>query len=756
MNEKVNINIETINRSCPTCEACCGLTLEVDRKNKRVLSIKGNPDDHRSRGYVCAKSQAFNYVYEDSQRLRKPVKKTEHGWQEIGWQEAFEFAGEKLKSIREAHGKDAIAVYYGNPNGHNAATLLYTTLFGMMLDTERFFSAGTVDQQPKNVSSQLLFGEQWFFPIPDLDHTDFFICMGANPVVSQGSLMSAPNVEERIRSLQARGGKAVVIDPRVTETARLCDQHIFIKPGTDAFFLFAMIHVLFSEDRICLGHLQSFTHGLDRLRELSAAFSPEVVEGITGVSATVTRTLVAQYCAAETAVLYGRIGLCTQRFGTLASWLVDIVNILTGNFDKRGGAMFPRQATGQNEAADKVGELMYNRFQSRGNGFPEVGGQLPASLMAQELECEGDAAVLAMISLAGNPVISVPNGKRLRESMKKLEFYLAIDIYINETTSQADLILPPVSQLEHSNYDFLFAGTSIRNFASYSPKVFEPDADGLEQWQIMLSLLATMFDTSLESLDDMLTDGLIDSILSYIQEENPEASKESVAKAIGEHRGFERLLDAMLRAGPYGDKFTQKEGLSLAKLKESSASIDLGPLQPMLPQMLRTRDKQLHLVPEHIINDMPRLMQCFDDHVVSAKNDSLQNSHFLLIGRRHIRDMNSWLHNIKQYVRGKVRCELIMNSHDAGERGISNGDEVRLTSKVGDILVPVSLSADIMPGVVSLPHGWGHQYSDSQIDTAKREQPGVSCNDIIDDMDLDMPSGTSIVNGVEVEISLVR
>ncbi len=741
-------NSTFIRRSCPTCEACCGLVLELDQASKKVLSIKGDLEDPRSKGYVCAKSQAFNYVYEDPERLRKPVKKTASGWQEISWQEAFEIAGNRLKKIREQHGKDAIAIYYGNPNGHNAATLLYTAMFAMMLDTERFFSAGTVDQQPKNVSSQLLYGEQWFFPVPDIDHTDYFICMGGNPVVSQGSIMSAPDVPRRIKLLQERGGKAVVIDPRYTETSEICDQHIFIKPGSDAYFLFAFINTLFDEDKVNLGHLAGFTDGVEKIRQLAQAFTPQAVASITGVAAEVLRTLVHEYCAADSAVLYGRIGLCTQQFGSLASWLVDVVNILSGNFDKRGGAMFPRQATGQNEPTDKVGEFMYGRFHSRASGVPEVGGQLPASYMAEEFECEGEDAVRALLTIAGNPVLSVPNGKRLRQAIDNLEFYVAFDIYINETTSKADLILPSVTQLEHSNYDFLFGGTTVRNFACYSPQVFASPDEGQEQWQLLLTVLGGMFDMSLEMLDDMMVDGLIDSILSYIQLDNPQADKESVREAIGEQRGYERLLDAMLRAGPYGDKFGAKEGISLRALKEHGACMDLGPMQPQLPQMLRTEGKRLNLAPQHLLNDMPRLNKAFDEGL----NDK---DTFLLIGRRHVRDMNSWLHNINAYVRGKNRCSLIINSQDAKNLGLVTGTEVKIRSRVGEVLAPVEVSDNIMPGVVSLPHGWGHQYSEAKLGVATSRQPGVSCNDLIDDRVLDLPSGTSVVNGVEVEIEVL-
>ncbi len=471
------MTIETVYRSCPTCEASCGLVMEVERNARQVVSIKGDPDNHRSRGYVCAKSQAFRYIYEDPERLTKPVKKIDGKWQEIGWEEALDETAKRLAAIRDSYGKDAIAMYYGNPNGHNFSTQIYTQLFITMLNTERFFSAGSVDQQPKNLSCELLYGNGWVFPIPDIDHTDFFVCMGGNPMVSQGSLMSAPDIENRLKAIQQRGGSVVVIDPRRTETADIANQHLFIRPGTDAFLLLAFVHELFATDRVAPGRLADFTDGIEKLATLSAPYTPEAVADITGVPAVRLRQLVNDFCSASAPVLYGRIGLCTQQFGTLASWLVDVVNILTGRLDATGGAMFPRPATAHNDPAAAPPELGYNRWQSKARGFPEYMSMLPASLMAEEMELQGEHQVRAMITVAGNPVLSVPNGKRIHAALEKLDFMVAFDFYINETTSQADIIIPSTTQLEHSNYDFLFSATCVRNFAQYSPQVFAPQPE---------------------------------------------------------------------------------------------------------------------------------------------------------------------------------------------------------------------------------------------------------------------------------------
>lgn len=741
--------VETVYRSCPTCEASCGLALEVDRATRQVLSIKGDERDQRSRGYVCAKSQAFHYVHEDPQRLRRPVKKVAGGWQEVGWEEALNDIAARLGAIRGEHGKDAIAMYYGNPNGHNFHSQIYTQLFIQMLDTERFFSAGSVDQQPKNLGCELLYGNAWLFPIPDIDRSDFFVCMGGNPLVSQGSLMSAPDMGRRLAAIRTRGGQVVVLDPRRSETALAADRHLFIRPGTDAFLLLAWVHWLFAENRVRLAHLGPFTDGVESLRALGRDFTPEATAAITGVPAAALRQLAGEFAAAKAPVLYGRTGLCTQRFGTIASWLVDVVNALNGRLDAVGGAMFPRPATGHTEPPAEPQPLQRGRFQSRARGFPEYLGMLPASLMAEELECDGEDRVRAMITLAGNPVLTVPNGKRIRAALQKIEFMVALDFYVNETTACADYILPSTTQLEHSNYDFMFTTTCVRNFARYSPQVFQPEPDSREQWQIFTDIVARMNGMHLESLTELMRDGLIAQVLaSPALPHGLDAAK--ITALTGAHPHTEQLLDIMLRAGPYGDRFgLNPAGIDLDRLKAAHHGIDLGPLEPQrLPAALATPGKRLDLAPQLILDDvrqrlLPALQEVRDDRTL------------LLIGRRHVRDMNSWLHNLHQYARGKPRCTLLMHPQDARSRGIAEGDEALIRSRVGEFRVPVALTGDIMPGVVSLPHGFGHRYRDGGQTTAETLIPGVSANDLVDDGELDLPSGTSVVNGVAVEVRAV-
>jgi anaerobic selenocysteine-containing dehydrogenase len=548
-------------------------------------------------------------------------------------------------------------------------------------------------------------------------------------------------VENRLKAIQQRGGQVVVIDPRRTETADIADQHLFIRPGTDAFLLMAFVNELFATKRVNPGRLKDFTDGIEQLETLSAPYSPEAVASITGVPAARLRQLVNDFCSASAPVLYGRIGLCTQRFGTLASWLVDVVNILTGRLDAKGGAMFPRPATAHNDPAAAPPELGYNRWQSKARGFPEYMSMLPASLMAEEMELRGEHQVRALITVAGNPVLSVPNGKRIHAAMASLDFVVAFDFYINETTSQADIIIPSTTQLEHSNYDFMFTSTCVRNFAQYSPQTFAPEPGALDQWQIINEVTARMHGMTRADLEAMMLDGMIGQLQANATD-LAHLSAEDIKRATDAHEGPERLLDIMLRAGPYGDKFTG-EGLNLAQLKAAPHGIDLGALEPRFPELLATKNKRINIAPELITADLSRLQAA----LVKGPDDAL-----LLIGRRHIRDMNSWLHNLNNYARGKNRCTLLINPSDAQRIGLQDDGMATIKSRVGEFRAQVSITDRIMPGVVSLPHGFGHTYRETQQSVASSLTPGVSANDLVDDNEMDLPSGTSVVNGVPVSL----
>ncbi|MDH3214273.1 MAG: molybdopterin-dependent oxidoreductase, partial [Myxococcales bacterium] len=479
---------DSVYRTCPLCEAKCGIAVEVDRSAGKVLTIRGDADDPFSRGYLCPKAYGLKGLQEDPDRLRRPVRRNGSDWEEIGWEEAFDLAASRLREVREAFGADAIGAYIGNPNAHDLGSLLYMPALLRGLGTRRRFSASSVDQLPKMLSSFVMFGAALAIPVPDVDRCDFLLVLGANPIASNGSLMTAPDMPGRIDALRARGGRLVVVDPRRSETARRADEHLFIQPGSDAYFLFALVHTLFEEGLVRLGHLESCVRGLEAVRTLAKDFAPETVAGATGIEAPRVRRLAREFAAAERAACYGRIGTTTQEFGTLASWLVDVVNTLTGNLDRPGGAMFARAATGLAAEAPARQPLPYARWRSRVRDLPEAFGELPVAALSEEIDAAGDDRIRAMVTVAGNPVLSTPNGERLARALESLDFMLSVDIYVNETTRLADLILPPTSPLERSNYDLVFNGLSVRNVSKFSPRVLEPPADSRDPWEILTEL----------------------------------------------------------------------------------------------------------------------------------------------------------------------------------------------------------------------------------------------------------------------------
>ena len=738
--------VETIHRSCPICEASCGIIVEVDRNAGRITAIRGDEDDPRSRGYLCPKVFAPQAVHEDPDRIRRPLRRTDQGFTEIGWDEAFDYAGSRLKAIRAAHGGNAIATYIGNPTGHNMGAMLWSSIFIPALGSQRVFTAATVDQFPKNLTCRILYGDAWLFPIPDLDRTDFFLCLGGNPVVSQGSLMSAPNMRARLDALRARGGKLVVVDPRCSETAELADRHLFIKPGSDAFLLFAMVHTLFAEGLTRPGRLAAFTDGIDQVRALAADFTPEVVAPVTGIDAGAIRRLTRDFAAAERAVCYGRQGTCTVEFGSLACWLIDVVNLLTGNLDREGGFMFPRPATGQSEPVDQdSGPVPYGRFRSHVRGFPEFDGQLPVAVMAEEIDSAGEERIRAMITVVGNPVLSTPNGERLAHAFEQLDLMVSVDIYLNETTRHADLILPTTTAFEETNFDFLFQTTSIRNMVRYSPRVFQPPPDALPHWRVMMELAARLNDTTVDSYDDFMFEGMLGAVIGKPGTPCEHVSQETARAKLGTVRGPERLVDLLVRTGPYGDRFDDDAaGLSLEKIRRVPHAIDLGPLTPRLPDVLRTPGRRIPLAHELLVGDVERLRV--------ALRERARQTGLLLVGRRQLRNMNTWLHNVELLARGRNRCTLLVNPADAARLGLRHGGRARVRSRAGEVHPEVEISDEMMPGVVSLPHGFGHTVPGTRLSVASRYQPGVNANQLADEFLLDELSGTSAVNGIPVEV----
>lgn len=730
-------------RSCSICEASCGIRVLADRETRKVLRIEGNADDPISQGHICPKATAMKGVFEDPDRIKHPIRKMADGsWQEISWDEAFDYAAERLGAIQSKYGNDALGVYIGNPSGFDVGCLLYNRFILESLRTPRMFSAATMDHFPKLFTSRVLFGKGSILPIPDIDRCDYFLCLGGNPIVSQGSLMSAPGIRKKLAAIQSRGGRFVVVDPRRSESAEVADEHLFIKPGSDAYFLFALANVLFEDDLVRLGRFEAFTDGVDEIRTLASEFTPESTAAATGIPAETTRRIAHELASHPNACVYGRIGTCTVEFGTLASWLIDVVNILLGRYDEPGGMMFPRPATGQHEPGNPMPPIAIGPYKTSARGLPTIDGHLPASAFAEELDAEaaGDRRVRALVITCGNPVLSMPAGDRIARGLEGLEFMVAVDIYLNETTRHADLILPTAPQLVHENFDFLCQSTAVRNHVRYGEQVFLPEPGEKRSWEVYLELAARLNGADPEAYDDV---NLMQNVTRFAGKLGLDV--DSVLSQLGEERGPMRLVELQLRCGPYGDQFGKNpDGLTLEKLKSARAAIDLGPLEPRFPDILRTLGRRIDLADPLITKDVARL---------SASKSEYENpSGLRLIGRRQARSMNSWLHNLPNLAKGKPRCTLLMHPEDAKRKGIKPKGRARIRSRVGELEVDVEISDEMMMGVVSLPHGFGHGAQGTRLGVAIEKQPGVNANSLTDDLPLDVPSGTSVANGIPVEV----
>lgn len=697
-------------RNCNLCEAICGIEITV--QDDRRLDIRGDHDDPFSRGYICPKAVALQDLHYDKDRLRHPVRRTANGWQRIGWDEAFDEVANNLKRIRATHGRNSVASYLGNPSVHNYGILLFAPPFLRSLKTRNKFSATSVDQLAHHLSAYLMFGHQLLLPVPDLERTKFLLMLGANPLASNGSMMTAPGMSRRLQEIRQRGGKVILIDPRRNETARVVDQHLFIHPGTDVLLLLALLHVVFAEGLARPGPVAQFTDGVETMRDVVAEFSPERVAGITGIEAEQIRHLAREFATAESAVCYGRIGVSTQEFGGVCQWLINVLNIVTGNLDRAGGAMFTLPAFDPVTAPQSLAPRgSFGRWRSRVRKLPEFSGEIPVAALAEEVLTEGDGQIKALVTVAGNPVLSTPNGRELDRALSSLEFMVSIDCYINETTRHAHVILPPTSPLERDHYDLAFHLLGVRNVAKFSPALFPRDQDTRHDWEILLELQTRIEHSGLRGrLKRELTKRFL----------RPE-----------------RMLDLGLRFGPHR--------LTLKKLKQAKHGIDLGPLSPCLPKRLRTADKRIQLAPQVLVEDVARVKAKLLEPVS-------RNGHLRLIGRRQLRSNNSWMHNTERLLRGKPQCTILMHPADAAARQLVQGQTVVVQSQVGSVKAPLEISDEMMPGVVSIPHGWGHDRLGIQLEVAQ-QHAGTSINDLTDNQAIDALCGTAAFNGTSVTVS---
>lgn len=750
--EKLMSATTTVKRICPLCEATCGLELTVE--GRTVTKIRADKTDFFSEGYLCPKGVALKELDADPDVLKTPMIREGETFREATWDEAFDLINEKLPPIIKNHGKDAVGVYLGNPSAHKTSLGMYIPVFRRALGSNNAFSASTVDQFPKQLASGLMFGTALSVPICDIDRTDYMVILGANPLVSNGSLMTAPNYGARLRRVRERGGKVVVIDPRRTKTATAADEHLFIRPGSDAWFLLAIVHTLYDEGLVNPGALAEHANDLDKIEEIAADFAPERVADRCGIPAEEIRRLTREFAAAPSACLYARIGTCTQEFGTIASWLPEVIHVLTGNLDRPGGAMFTKAAHGpaNTKGGPGIGRgLRPSRAKSRVRGLSEIFGEFPCAAMAEEIETPGEGQIRAMVTIAGNPVLSTPNGDRLDQALAGLDFMVSVDIYLNETTRHADVILPGPSPLEDIQFDPAFLSLSIRNVARFSRPVFPLPETMLPEWQTLLRLASIVSgggpNPDIDAVDGMVITQLIQKELKPPTSPIAGRNVADILKALEPRIGPERIIDFMLRTGPYGDGFgSNPDGLTLDKVADApNGGIDLGPLEPRIPESLRTASGKIEMAPEAILEDLQRL---------KAAERNGKPDEFVLIGRRHLFTNNSWLNNLPSLTAGKAACTALMNPSDAERLGLENGAMAEIASRVGVVRAPVEHDPDIMPGVISLPHGWGHSAPGTRLTVASADA-GVNSNILADEMVLDAPSGNAVLCGIPVSVASV-
>jgi anaerobic selenocysteine-containing dehydrogenase len=727
----------TVVRTCPLCEAGCGLEITLkpraDGAGEEVARIRGDMDDVFSHGYICPKGSTLGALHDDPDRVRRPLVKRDGEFVEVSWEEAWVEVDRRVKEVDAAHGRGAFAAYLGNPSAHHIGALLYGKTFLRALGAPNVFSASTVDQRPKEISAGLMFGG-FTVPVPDVDRTDFLLCLGANPFASNGSLATAPDWPGRLEALVARGGELVVVDPRRSRTAEAATQWLPLKPGTDAHLLAALANVLMEEGLTDLGAVAPHVAGLDELPAALAPFTPEAVAPITGVDADTTRDLARRLAAAPRAAVYGRIGTTTQAYGTLASWLIDVLNVLTGNLDRPGGAMFTKAAAGQSNTMGTPGVgrgVKINRRQSRVKGLPESLGELPVVALADEIETAGDGQIRALFTIAGNPVVSTPNADRLDAALASLDLLVAVDIYVNETTRHADVILPVPSTLQRPHYDLALLQLALRNVANWSEPVLPLDDDQPDEWEVLAKLALVVSGLGPDA-DPSVADDLTFDAVAKRAPDDVVADVQAAGR-----RGPARIVDLLLRTGPYE--------LTLDDLLANPHGIDLGPLEPRIPEVLRTPSGAIELAPPEILADLPRL-----EASLSAPADAERP--FLLVGRRHLKSNNSWMHNVPVLMKGKPRCTMQLHPDDAARLGLADGDPAVVRSRVGEVTVPVELTDGIVPGVVSIPHGWGHDVEGVQLRVAA-EHAGVNSNVLADEEAYDAISGNAVLNGIPVSVA---
>ncbi|WP_082518515.1 MULTISPECIES: molybdopterin-dependent oxidoreductase [unclassified Rhodococcus (in: high G+C Gram-positive bacteria)] len=701
--------------TCTLCEAMCGLEFTVT--DEGVQSIRGDKKDPLSRGHICPKATALVDIHQDPDRVRRPLQRTKSGWRELEWKDAIDIVARRLAAIREEHGADAVGVYAGNPNVHSLGAMTHGIPFLSMLRTRNRYSATSLDQLPHQLTNMLFYGHQLRQPIADIDNTQFFLVLGANPMASNGSMMTVPDFGKRVKELRARGGRMVVVDPRRTETADVADTHLFVRPGTDAYLLLALVNVIVTDGSATPA---AYVDGLDAVSEAVAAFTPEAVAPRTGIDADVIRSLARDLASADSAAVYGRMGVSTQQHGTVCQWAVHVLNIVTGNLDRVGGVLFTDPAV--DLIANKItGRGHFDKWRSRVRDLPEFSGELPASTLVDEMTVDGPGRVRAMVVASGNPVLSMPGGPRLDAAFRELDFMVSFDIYINETSRHADIILPSTTALEREHYDLIFSSFAVRNIAKFNPAVLPKPAGAMHDWEIFRDLTLRYSAVRRRSLRDRTAGRL---------------GRASVVREVRTRLSPGRTIELLLLAA--------RGRVTMRSLRKHPHGQDLGPLRPGLPGKLLTRTKRISLMHDVVTTDIDRLRAT----VTAAPR---ADGDLVLIGRRHVRSNNSWMHNSPRLVKGRPRHGLLAHPDDLARLGIADGDTVDVSSAAGTVRIDVTASETMMVGVVSIPHGFGHDRDGVRLDVA-RTVLGPSVNDITDPARVENVAGNAILNGVPVTL----
>ncbi len=718
-------------RTCPLCEGMCGI--EVRHRDGEVISIRPDRNNVISRGHICPKGTTLGELHHSPDRLRGPLIKENGAWREVDWETALRRCAELIQPIREQYGNGVIAAYAGNMIAKSFDLVRYVGNFFGLAGIRQIYGSSTVDQHPKNLTCMLMYGDMWHIAIPDIDRTDLIVMMGGNPSASKGSIFSHQDVMGAIRSLRERGGRAVVIDPVETGTAQRAGEWLPIVPGADAALLLAIVHVLFEEGRVKLGDLDGKVNGVDAVREASKDFTPEAAAAFCDIPAETIRTLAREISDAPSAAIYGRIGTCTQRFGTLASWLTDVVAILTGNMGSPGGMMFSTQVASHLDLAPPYpSDAPLISHHSRVSGKPAVLGLLPSGTLAEEIDTPGEGKIRGLITIGANPVLSAPGADRLEKALPQLDFFIAFDSYVNESTVHADVILPSPSPLEQAHWDVWAWPWCLSSGGHYSPPLFPHE--GMEEWRAVLTVAALLSGQPFQAIDTNAMDDNYFASMCTVLGLDP-----AKILPLAPKHGAERILELAIRGGRYGDRYGEREGLTLDDFKAHPHGMLVGKAEPGVP--LRTKSGKIELAPQYVLDDLPRLR--------SAMTEKRADTY--LVSRRTLRSMNSWMNNVHTLSKGPERCTLLIHPEDAAGLGIGENDSVEVQNGENMIVVPAEITPHIKRGIVSIPHGWGHDRPGSRLSIAEKK-PGVNANRLNPAELLDVPSGNAVVNGVPVTL----